>query len=339
MDLVSLEGVRCADAGDMFACNLQTIRWCVVQLLATTSILLTLLEKLVGTEPPLQRVVALFALYTFFLTQPSETHPPLHSINHIEIAIGMCSPNLKFIMTVLTPISDTYTELLSLPTTLTDSLAPLAPYVVHTLSELLSKEVFHILPHSSLGPYNPRTLPREVFVPDGVNTLELGPQASTSKAGQKAGAKKGRPSKNEKLKKARDAVVGLEKWLDKTGHDVDGVEGQSPATTHVLISNAPSTSRTTYQTQKKELLDGILSDSDGWNEGEQALNRANMAVLGRLKEIDRRAAERGLEVGGEGGESTGLGRVEKAAEELGTSERRAKGGILGLLEGGGLADS
>lgn len=41
MDLVSLEGVRCAHAGDIFACNLQTIRWCVVQLLATTFIPLT----------------------------------------------------------------------------------------------------------------------------------------------------------------------------------------------------------------------------------------------------------------------------------------------------------
>ncbi len=49
------------------------------------------------------------------------------------------------------------------------------------------------------------------------------------------------------------------------------------------------------------------------------------------------AAEKGLEVGGEGGEKTGLARVEKAVEELrqGTGVG-ASGGILGLLEGAGM---
>ena len=48
-----------------------------------------------------------------------------------------------------------------------------------------------------------------------------------------------------------------------------------------------------------------------------------------MRRIDRMAAERGLEVGGEGGERTGLARVEKAVTSHG-------GGLLNLLEGAGL---
>jgi hypothetical protein len=64
----------------------------------------------------------------------------------------------------------------------------------------------------------------------------------------------------------------------------------------------------------------------------EALERANMAVLARLKKIDAMAAEKGMEVGGEGGELTGLGRVERAIGELRGGD---KGGILGLSEGAG----
>jgi hypothetical protein len=67
-------------------------------------------------------------------------------------------------------------------------------------------------------------------------------------------------------------------------------------------------------------------------EGVEALERANMAVLARLKKIDAMAAEKGMEVGGEGGELTGLGRVERAVGELRVGD---KGGILGLSEGAG----
>ena len=49
------------------------------------------------------------------------------------------------------------------------------------------------------------------------------------------------------------------------------------------------------------------------------------------------AAEKGLEVGGEGGEKTGLKRVERAVDEL--RQRNGSSGILGLLEGAGLGTS
>jgi hypothetical protein len=74
----------------------------------------------------------------------------------------------------------------------------------------------------------------------------------------------------------------------------------------------------------------LLEPEEG--NGVEALERANLEVLGRLKKIDTMAAERGMEVGGEGGELTGLSRVERAAGEL------AKGGILGLSQGAGLTE-
>lgn len=45
-------------------------------------------ERMVDTEYPLTRVVALFSLYTFFTTQPRTRSPSLHSVEHIEIPIG-----------------------------------------------------------------------------------------------------------------------------------------------------------------------------------------------------------------------------------------------------------
>ena len=66
-----------------------------------------------------------------------------------------------------------------------------------------------------------------------------------------------------------------------------------------------------------------------------APERANGAVLARLKKIDEMAAERGLEVGGEGGEQTGLARVERAVKEFCEGKAGSKGGILNLLEGAG----
>lgn len=48
-----------------------------------------LLERMVRTEAPFTRAVALFGLYTFFMTQPQGTAPPLYSISHIPIPVGL----------------------------------------------------------------------------------------------------------------------------------------------------------------------------------------------------------------------------------------------------------
>ena len=83
-------------------------------------------------------------------------------------------------------------------------LLPLQPYATHLLQDLLSAQVFHILPNASLRAQNPSDIPRERFVADGTET----PTGSGTK-------KKGRPSKRDKARKAKDAVVALDKWLDK----------------------------------------------------------------------------------------------------------------------------
>ncbi len=226
----------------------------------------------------------------------------------------------------------------------------LAPYATQVLSALTNAKVFHILPVSKLGPDNPHVLPREVYIEDvdemaegdtrtaplesevdppvpGLNSM--GKDAVTRKVPKK----KGRPSKRETVKRARDAVAGLDRWLERTdpvGQVAGGDEaGPSRARGQAPLSHGPIVSRANYGAQKAHVLDALLEREEG--KGMEALERANLAVLGRLKKIDAMAEERGMEVGGEGGELTGLGRVERAAADSG------KGGILGLSQGAGLA--
>ena len=205
----------------------------------------------------------------------------------------------------------------------------LAPYASQVLFTLINAHVFYLLPVSRLEPYNPRTLPREVYVEDNeedgrtpLSETEV-PDASATRVGKAHPKKKGRPSKREIAKKSKDAVAGLGRWLDRT-EPVGQVAGPSQAWGH-----GPTVSLTNYRAQKERVLRALSEGESG--EGAQALERANFAVLGRLKRIDAMAAEKGMEVGGEGGESTGLGRVERAVGEL--AEGRA--GILGLTEGAG----
>jgi len=221
----------------------------------------------------------------------------------------------------------------------------LAPYASQVLSTLINARAFCILPVSILEPYNPRTLPREVYVDDeegeersplsDTEPDHLVSGASITRVGKAPPKKKGRPSKREIAKKSKDAVAGLGRWLERTepvGRATDGGDaGPSHAWGRAPRSqeHAPTVSRANYRAQKERVLSALQEGESG--EGVQALERANLAVLGRLKRIDAMAAEQGMEVGGEGGESTGLGRVERAVGEL----AEGKPGILGLTEGAG----
>ena len=229
--------------------------------------------------------------------------------------------------------------------------AILAPYASQVLSALINAKTFYLLPVSGLGSYNPRVLPREVYVEDVDETSQRYTQAfplesehdpsvpglsstQVTSTPIKVPKKKGRPSKRDMAKRAKEAIAGLDRWLDRTD-SVSRVAsgtgtGPSRARGDVLLSHAPTVSRVNYQAQKSRVLGALLVGEGG--EGVEALERANMAVLARLKKIDAMAAEKGLEVGGEGGELTGLGRVERAAREL---RGGGKGGILGLSEGAG----
>lgn len=277
---------------------------------------------------PIRRLVALFGLYTFYFTQPLDSRIPLYSIRHIDLAL------------------DQFELLLEMPRAVPPMLAP---YASQVLSALTNAKVFYILPVSKIGPYNPRVLPREVYIEDvdemaerdpltaplesevdpqvpGLNSCTGGDAVTT-----KVPKKKGRPSKRDIAKRAKEAVAGLDRWLERTDSvgqvaSGDGA-GPSRARGQALLSHAPIASRASYGVQKALVLGTLLEREDG--NGVETLERANLAVLGRLKKIDAMAAEKGMEVGGEGGELTGLGRVERAAGEL------AMGGILGLSQGAG----
>jgi hypothetical protein len=221
---------------------------------------------------------------------------------------------------------------MELPGVLTTSeLQPLRLHVSYVLSRLVQANVFHILPSSNLHPDTPRTLPREIFCP-----AELDQSASHADPSTEMPKKKGRPSRREKMQKGKDALKTMDKWLDTTNYVSSSRSGPSTSTqalvsTPAHLSNYPTT-RQQYQKQKSELLENLASETAF--DGQQILKRANLAMVARLRKIDQMAAERGLEVGSEGGERTGLERVERAAGEL--DQGRLRGGILNLLEGGGL---
>jgi hypothetical protein len=280
-------------------------------------------ERLAESEYPLTRAAALFGLYTFFATQPTTSAPPLYALAHLPMTIDM------------------YQSLLKLPDVLeTDFLRPLRPHIIYVLSALQKAQFFHILPPSNLYPLSPRELPREKFVSDTTDGYEQVAYATSN-----ATKKKGRPSKHDKVKKSKDAVIALDKWLDKTEYtyqppQATNSEAPQPVTTHILLSHPPSTTRNNYRAKKSELLEKLEPDypyvtTEGL--GRAALERANLGVVSRLQKIDEEAAAKGMEIGGEGGERTGLRRVERAADELGKiGSLGGRGGLLGLLEGAGI---
>jgi hypothetical protein len=259
------------------------------------------------------------------------------------------------------PSTDHHNSLMAFPNTLTtEHLSPLRPHVSYVLSTLVESQVFYILPSSQLHPHNPRELPREIFFQAGYDTAAPTYEQSANETLRlsERPKKKGRPSKRDKLQKAKDALKNLEKWLEKTNYvhpspSASEAAGSTSATTHVLLSHPPTSTRYNYQAQKSSLLQTLASHPHPFNfpgsasastttatDGQKVLELANKAMVARLRRIDQMAAEKGLEVGGEGGERTGLERVERAAAELGSGgELGRRGGILGLLEGGGMGST
>ncbi|EJD03709.1 uncharacterized protein FOMMEDRAFT_105836, partial [Fomitiporia mediterranea MF3/22] len=95
-----------------------------------------------SSESIMMRVVALLALYTFYMSQPSTSVPrTMFRVDGIPIPI------------------DSLERLLNLPESLSGSEQPLKPYVQFVLQTLEPK--FLILPPTDLQAQNPRTLPRE----------------------------------------------------------------------------------------------------------------------------------------------------------------------------------
>ncbi|KAF7306775.1 GH16 domain-containing protein [Mycena indigotica] len=193
------------------------------------------LERMVKTEAPFTRVVALFALYTFFNTQPTGSAPPLHVVSHIPIAI------------------DHYNTLLQFPQTLANPfLAPLQPFASYVLSNLVQGNAFYLLPGSELGAMNPRELPREIFVEEG---LIDGNQPQ----------RKGQYSKRDKVVKARSALETMARLLQQS-KPLLGTTGFQ------------------YDRQKQILLDQLGIDNP-------MLQETSESVVARLREAHEQEAD------------------------------------------------
>ncbi|KAG6818067.1 hypothetical protein H0H87_009222 [Tephrocybe sp. NHM501043] len=265
------------------------------------------LERMVKTEAPFSRAVALFGFYTFFATQPQGTAPQLYNIVHIPIP------------------SDHLASLKALPNSLNvEHLLPLQPHVSYVLSVLLRDKVFFITPTSETGSLNPRDLPREIIVEDGT-ILQLDPNAPK---------KKGRPNKRDKFKKARLGLDSLDQWLHDTpppqplvdGSSLPSLEDSSALHNHTLRR---------YQEEKTYILDALNPQSTNTALSVytgMAVQNSNQFILGRLK-----AAEGIFPVEEPMAEGkAGLARVDRAVNELGTmSSVDRPGGALNLLEGAG----
>ena len=275
--------------------------------------------------------------YTFFATQPSTSVHTIHSTKHVPIAIGVSCCCRAFTSIDACHV-DHYEELMRFPLELEHVMSFLKPTVTYILKWMVQEAVFTIIPASQLHSENPRSLPREM-----INT-EINAAVSDGDSIPDGSRKKtGRPSKAEKQQRAKAALGHLDKWLEKSSYpDEDDIEDPTSSarvlsryneaenderTTHILLSQRPLLSLETYRKQKEEMLT-LVPES---NTEDDPIELASCRVLTRLKEIDAVAAERGLEIGTEGGEKSGLGRVEKAMAERGGFR-----GLLGLVDGAGL---
>ena len=175
-------------------------------------------------------------------------------------------------------------ELLSAP-----DLVPLREPVLYIASTMVKDQVFYILPSSDLGSENPRYLPREVLARD--SSLEPDPEAPK---------KKGRPSRQDKARKARVALDGLSGWLDSTPRSSEARSDQLP------------TNMVQYQWDKAGLTAALESPN-----GQEAFEKANRIILDRLREAQTQS-------GGDSRTFEGVERMERALREH-------TGGVLGGL--------
>jgi hypothetical protein len=144
--------------------------------------------------------------------------------------------------------ADQYTSLIALPSTLTTPyLTPLQPFASYVVSALVNAQAFHLLPSSDFGGLNPRDVPREIFVEEGLIDSNQ-PQ------------RKGHQSKRDKVIKARTALDAVGRWLEQT-----------PSTSDVRNTLVQ------YQTRKTRLLQEIGPEST-------SLREASQGVVDRLRE-------------------------------------------------------
>jgi len=121
---------------------------------------------------------------------------------------------------------------------------------------------------------------------------------------------------------ARLGVQGTDVIVDRLLASVGMCSGapELETTTHILLSQRPTTSLNNYRAKKDELISLLSSSNTG-------IDDASRSLLSRMKEIGNAAVNSITDSEREG--LAGLRRVEKAVEKGGK-------GLLGLLEGSGL---
>ncbi|KAL1738339.1 hypothetical protein HDZ31DRAFT_51157, partial [Schizophyllum fasciatum] len=205
------------------------------------------------------RTVACFSLCTFFDTQPTKCSPSLLSVDRIPVT------------------RDHYTTLLELPRSLTEAYQPLQPPAAFVLASLVRRQVFYILPHSGLCPYNPRSLPREIYA-DASSPID------PREVGQR---KPGRPSKREQNQRAK---VGWQTLVTCLNTTTVPPSRPSATSTHELVARPPGSSAQ-YHADKTALLRALDEDTTA----RTLVAEASREALSRMEQIrdDTNAAQEG----------------------------------------------
>lgn len=196
-------------------------------------------------------------------------------------------------------------------------LLPLQPYVSHILERLVKSESFHIIPSSDLSAFNPRQLPRELYV-----------DSLSSESNSQIAKKAGRPSKRDKAKKAKAALDGIDKWMHKTSVSTESGSATSQPT-HYLLTQPPAQTLTEYQAQKSNVLEAIRFPPENPLDGHPAMEQVSNEVLERLTQLQMAEAPRLKPDASLSGKT----RAERAVKEM---KEKGGYGLIGLLEGSGI---
>ena len=187
-----------------------------------------------------------------------------------------------------------------------DHLKPLKSSVCYLLNQMVSSKTFFMLPSSDSGPQNPRSLPREVYLDQ--NTISVVGSTANGES------RKGRPTKRDKVKKAKVALEGIDKWIHKTSQPQRGE--------HYLLAQPPQGSLTQYQDSKELLLSAMeLIDVPDRRE---VITSSSHEVLERVKQAQELInSEESRSKMTDSTQSTGVERLQ--------AEIRDEKGLLGLV--------
>ncbi|KIJ46423.1 hypothetical protein M422DRAFT_29271 [Sphaerobolus stellatus SS14] len=226
------------------------------------TVLRLFLERMGSSEHLLVRAGAIFGLYLFFMTQPSRSEGNLESVGSITLTI------------------DTYQQMLSFPQIFQ---GPLRLCVIYVISQLFSKQVFHVIPDSSLGPQNPRYLPHSV----PILRLEVdhGPRKKT-----------GRPSNQDMNRRAEKTLNELEQYLETADTRLP-LPGSSSGGTA-----APSAAD---YIDKRDQLRALLPT--------EAVQEAEAVTVERVREAERHISDKDITLD----TREGLDRIEEAVQQPG----------------------